>query len=151
MSPIPKYIGRGGNRHPQPLGFFVRDILSGGGPTTGSNIYRQYKAAVQGEPYTGKRGEAKKSGPKRRVGSYEYVSHFLHVAESLGLIRRVEGGTQPAVEHTANGYDPGAPALAVKNFAPAQFWEIVSGKEGDSRWADVWGSKYPSCRIKPVK
>ena len=36
--PIPKLIGRGGNRHPIPLGFFVRDILNSGGPTWGSNL-----------------------------------------------------------------------------------------------------------------
>jgi hypothetical protein len=146
--PIPKYTGRGGNRHPIPLGLFIRDILSAGGPTWGSNIYRQYKEAVQAVPFTGKRGTALKSGRKRRCGSYDYVSHFMHVCEALGLIRRIEGMTQPALQHTAGGYDPGAPQLQVPNFAEAQFWELVPGTENDPSWHDPWGTRYPSSRVK---
>jgi hypothetical protein len=146
--PIPKFIGRGGNRHPVPLGYFIRDILSSGGPTWGSNIYRQYKEAVQAVPYMGKRGQDLKSGRKRRAGSYDYFSHYLHVCEALGLVRRIEGMTQAPVQHTAGGYDPGAPDLVVPNFQQAQFWEIVPGREGASEWADPWGSRYPSSRIR---
>jgi len=146
--PIPKFIGRGGNRHPVPLGAFVRDILSSGGPTWGANIYRQYKEAVQAVPYTGKSGKPLKSGRRRRAGSYDYVKHFLKVCESLGLIRRIEGRTQPAVQHSAGGYDPGAPDLNIPNFPEAQFWEIVPGMENASEWADPWGARYPNSRLK---
>jgi hypothetical protein len=151
VSPIPKFVGRGGNRHPVPLGYFIRDILTSGGPTWGSNIYRQYKEAVQNVPYMGKRGKPLKSGRRRRAGSYDYFSHYLHVCESLGLVRRIEGMRQPAVEHSAGGYDPSAPNLTVPNFQEAQFWEIVPGMENDSTWADPWGAKYPSSRIGKMK
>jgi hypothetical protein len=153
--PIPKFMGRGGNRHPVPLGGFIRDILSSGGPTWGANIYRQYKEAVQAVPYTGKRGTPLKSGRRRRAGSYDYFSHYLHVCESLGLIRRIEGRTQPAVQHSAGGYDPGAPDINpdpnkpnVPNFQEAQFWELVPGMENALEWDDPWGSRYPSSRIR---
>ncbi len=146
--PIPKFIGRGGNRHPVPLGYFIRDVLRTGGPTWGANIYRQYKEAVQAVPFKGKHGRELKSGRRRRVGSYEYFSHYLHVCESLGLIRRIEGLTQPAVQHTAGGFDPGAPELQVPNFQEAQFWELVPGMEDAPEWQDPWGSKYPSSRMK---
>lgn len=146
--PIPKFVGRGGNRHPVPLGFFIRDVLVSGGSTWGANIYRQYKEAVQAVPYTGKSGKPLKSGRRRRAGSYDYVKHFLKVCESLGLIRRIEGRTQPAVQHSAGGYDPGAPDLQIPNFPEAQFWEIVPGQENASEWADPWGARYPNSRIK---
>ncbi len=146
--PIPKFIGRGGNRHPILLGFFIRDILTSGGPTWGSNIYRQYKEAVQAVPYIGKSGRPLKSGKKRRAGSYEYLKHYLHVCEKLGLIRRIEGRTQPAVQHVAGGFDPGAPDLQVPGFQESQFWEIVPGRENDSDWSDPWGALYPSSRMK---
>ncbi len=148
MSPIPKFIGRGGNRHPVPLGNFIRDILSSGGPTWASNIYRQYKEAVQAVPYTGKRGTPLKSGRKRRAGSYEYVKHYLHVCEALGLIRRIEGRTQPPVQHSAGGYDPGAPDLQIPGFQDAQFWELVPGQESNPDWHDPWGTLYPSSRVR---
>jgi hypothetical protein len=146
--PIPKFVGRGGNRHPVLLGAFIHDILISGGPTWGSNIYRQYKEAVQHVPYTGKSGKPLKSGRRRRCGSYDYFSHYLHVCESLNLIRRIEGRTQPAVQHTAGGYDPGAPDLQVPNFQEAQFWEVVPAQENSPDWHDPWGSAYPSSRMK---
>lgn len=146
--PIPKFVGRGGNRHPVLLGAFIRDILISGGPTWGSNIYRQYKEAVQNVPYTGKSGKPLKSGRRRRCGSYDYFSHFMHVAEKIDLVRRVEGLSQPAVQHTAGGYDPSAPAVCVPGFQDVTFWEIVPGRENASEWNDVWGSAYPSSRLK---
>lgn len=145
---LPRSMGRGGNRHPVPLGYFIREVLQTGGPTWASNIYRQYKAAVQAVPRIGKRGKAINGGPKRRVGSYDYFTHYLHVCEDLGLVRRIPGMTQPAVEHTAGGYDPGAPELQVPNFQEAQFWELVPGREGASEWNDPWGARYPSSRMK---
>ncbi|MDD5229743.1 MAG: hypothetical protein PHC43_00280 [Candidatus Marinimicrobia bacterium] len=146
--PIPKFVGRGGNRHPVLLGYFIRDVLQSGGPTWGANIYRQYKEAVQAIPYIGLRGKALKSGKKRKPGSYNYFTHYLHVCEELGLIRRIDGMTQPAVQHTAGGYDPSAPELQVNNFQDAQFWEVVPGSLGASEWSDPWGSLYPSSRIR---
>lgn len=148
MSPIPKFVGRGGNRHPIPLGYFIRDILVSGGPTWSSNIYRQYKDALTNVPYTGKSGKPLKSGRKRRAGSYDYFNHFMHVAEKVGLIRRVEGMSQPAVQHTAGGYDPSAPPLSVPGFQDVTFWEVIPGQENASEWSDVWGSAYPSSRLK---
>jgi hypothetical protein len=146
--PVPKFVGRGGNRHPVLLGEFIRDVLTSGGPTWGANIYRQYKEAVQGVPYVGKRGRPLASGRKRRAGSYAYFQHYLHVCEALGLIRRVEGMRQPAVQHSAGGYDPGAPDLQVPGFQEAQFWEIVPGRENASEWRDPWGARYPNSRIR---
>ena len=151
MAQLPKFIGRGGNRHPIQLGIFIRDTLVSGGPTWGSNLYRQYKQAVAAVPYNGKQGKPIKGGRKRRCGSYDYFSHYLHVCESLSLIRRIQGMRSPAVAHSSGGFDPGAPDLQVPGFQETQFWEIVPGRENADDWNDPWGSKYPNARIRVKK
>jgi len=136
---LPRTRGSGGNKHPVPLGGTILEVLSQG-DTWGQNIYRQYKAKVKGTPYTDRFGKPI-TGRKRPVGSYNYFMHYMHVCESLGLIARVLGKTQPAVMHVSGGFNPAAPDITMPEFQEAQFWHLLDGDP--SKWEDPWGDKYP--------